>query len=354
MLSFNTFVIIYKYNKERIDLLKTYNKIIIVLLYIIFLFKIDRVYAFDHMIIVEPHLPKTQRNLDVGYFDIMIHPGEQQIVFLDVKNTSNDNLRIKLTVEDAFTNQQGIIGYTDNDHILKKYRLSKDLLSDYVCLNETIYDLAPDEKKEIPIYINPPDEPLHGILLGGIRVSQEEAMFNDNESDSDMLLKNKFAYLIGMQLNDQAFLSEPQVILNGIYLDHQEFTTVLNVVFDNPQKIILHDMVINLKVYNRYNHKEILTYDFKDMKIAPDTRFDVSLNIDEEDIRPGKYILEATIQAQEGSWYIQENFSIYPDDFNQYIERIKLEDNSFSVYKDLSLLIIICIILVMVGKRLYL
>ena len=61
----------------------------------------------------EAVLPENQQS-DAGYYDLQVKPGEKQNLILKVRNTSSNQIKVIVEANNALTNKNGAIDYSNH------------------------------------------------------------------------------------------------------------------------------------------------------------------------------------------------------------------------------------------------
>lgn len=64
-----------------------------------------------------------QHNTNNTFFDLRLQPNQKETIQLEIKNTSNENSTFEINVNQAYTNSQGYIDYSDAQESKKIHTL---------------------------------------------------------------------------------------------------------------------------------------------------------------------------------------------------------------------------------------
>lgn len=150
---------------------------------------------------VTPILPNNQVVDVKDQFDLQVSPNEKKTIEVLVTNNSDEKIHIKATAVTGITNSNGIIDYT----------------SDKVAADETFKDIAtvkekqvipPQSNEKIQITYTVPKNGINGLMLGGIKVEEEEEAMKT----SKQTIKNKYNYVIPIKLHTEKNFLKQQLI----------------------------------------------------------------------------------------------------------------------------------------------
>ncbi|MFB5308698.1 DUF916 domain-containing protein [Enterococcus casseliflavus] len=97
-------------NKILFDSKKTMMYIVVIFILTLFFGPVafaDQSAGFS----VRPILSENQVNSEVGYFDLNLEPGESQTLSLELRNMSDEEINLSISVHTAFTNVSGVVEY---------------------------------------------------------------------------------------------------------------------------------------------------------------------------------------------------------------------------------------------------
>ncbi|MFD1902641.1 DUF916 domain-containing protein [Enterococcus termitis] len=113
--------------------------------------------------------PENQQNKDVGYYDLRVTPGQEQIVQMKLMNSSEKEIKISVNLNGAKTNGNGVIEYSPNE--LKR---DESLINDFVDIATAPKEvtLAPKSEQLLDIVLKIPKTPFKGVISGGIELQE--------------------------------------------------------------------------------------------------------------------------------------------------------------------------------------
>lgn len=232
---------------------------------------------------VTPILPRNQV-IDVkDQFDLQVSPNEKKTIEVLVTNNSDEKIHIKATAVTGITNSNGIIDYT----------------SDKVAADETFKDIAtvkekqvipPQSNEKIQITYTVPKNGINGLMLGGIKVEEEEAM-----KTSKQTIKNKYNYVIPIKLHTEKKLPQATVNFKDIAITQNGLRNTITTTLENPQGAILRNITMSIHIKQKNSNKTYYSKEIDQLKFAPNTTFDYQWPINKE-FEAGSY--EATLHIK--------------------------------------------------------
>lgn len=281
---------------------------------------------------IKPVLPSNQRDVSVGYFDLIVSPNSEQSLEVDVTNFTNKQQTIHLYATNAKTNSNAIIDYGNSK---RKLGWIKEAFS---FENEKI-KLAPKEQKRVKIHLKIPADEFSGTVLGGLH-------FESEEKKSEELIQNRFAYSLAVKLQNKEdeSIDENLNLTDVRYSNQQVLTTI-----ENQSPLIMSDLTFTYRVLDSKD-KEVYSKQITKRQIVPKDKFVYKIGLDNVLLPKGDYFLEMTIHSKNQKWEWKEHFS---KDTESQVER------SSAVQKDIGsynyswyiLIFLSLIILIVLNKK---
>ncbi|MFD2308696.1 DUF916 and DUF3324 domain-containing protein [Enterococcus termitis] len=260
--------------------------------------------------------PENQQNKDVGYYDLRVTPGQEQIVQMKLMNSSEKEIKISVNLNGAKTNGNGVIEYSPNE--LKR---DESLINDFVDIATAPKEvtLAPKSEQLLDIVLKIPKTPFKGVISGGIELQEVTSEGQKTASEKGMIV-NKFAYLTGMLLSEEDFKGiNPDMVLNKVYPELQNFQNAVFVNFSNISPVYTEDMTVNVQI-NKKGSKEVL-YETKKskMRMAPNSMIDFPVSLNGEKMVSGSYVANIVVTTKAGGkWAWTQEFKITDADAEKY------------------------------------
>lgn len=255
---------------------------------------------------VQALIPKNQIDFKKTYFDLRMVPGDQQMIEVMVFNNELDEIRVKATVRNATTNQNGLVIY---DAISETDDSLKHPLTDTLRMVEEEIVIPSGESKKIKALITMPEEEYNGIILGGIHIEK----ISDEQNDAEKVqIQNKYVYVIGVQLSENDHLIDP--VLNFISVEPKliNHRTAIQATIQNPQSILMSNLKAVGKVYKKKGNG-LFKEGEKEVNMAPNSRFEFIIDWGNEPFQPGDYLLKMKMADDENEWKWEEPFTIDKD-----------------------------------------
>lgn len=256
--------------------------------------------------------PENQLNTQVGYFDLRMTPGQQQVVQIELANDGNTDTEVSVSLNGAKTNGNGVIEYgpsaIDNDKSLKYD------FADIVKAPEFIVVPAGGTAM-LDLTITMPEAGYDGVISGGIQLKRAV----DEEARKEQTgVINEYAFMVGMLLTETDTVVEPELDLNSVYAGLNNYRNSIFVNLSNIEAAYLDDLTIEVQVTEQGS--ETVLYDTKkaNMRVAPNSMLDFPVSMNGEKMVPGNYRAKVTAASGERKWEWDQEFTITDEEADKY------------------------------------
>ncbi|MGM0155622.1 hypothetical protein IGK30_003489 [Enterococcus sp. AZ178] len=291
---------------------------------------------------VRPILSENQVNSEVGYFDLNLDPGESQTLSLELRNMSDEEINLSISVHTAFTNVSGVVEYGSDadvpDDTLPFF------LADYIQGDGKI-TLSEGETKQVDLLLTlPEDKPFEGVLAAGIRV--EEIKDSEHLSEESMAIENTLSYVMGLVVSNKREQLSPELNLLDVYADQLNFRNVFSAQIQNQSGTFVNQLEVTASIYNENQTQRLYSTEASGMQMAPHSNFAFPIPLNGESFVPGTYVLHLQANSGELEWEWTRSFEI--DDqtsktFNRQDITIPSQNNYWSL---VSIFLVILLLLV--------
>lgn len=281
---------------------------------------------------IKPVLPSNQRDVSVGYFDLIVSPNSEQSLEVDVTNFTNKPQTIHLYATNAKTNSNAIIDYGNSK---REQGWTKGALS----FEKEQVKLAPKEQKRVKVHLKVPADEFTGTLLGGLH-------FESEDRKSEGQIQNRFAYSLAVKLQNKEDESINEKLgLTDVRYSNQQISTTI----ENQSPVIMSDLTFTCRVIDS-KEKEVYYKQTPQRQIAPKDKFVYKIGLDNVLLPKGDYFLEMTIHSKNQKWEWKEHFS---KDTESQVERSSAVQKDFGSYNYswYILIFLSLIILIVLNKK---
>lgn len=252
---------------------------------------------------VKPLLSENQRENISDYFDVQLPTTKKQVLQLEIHNNSADKMTFSTVIENAITNDHGVIEY---QHEKINYDKTLKFKMTDVAKVKDVLEVEAGDVGKVEIAVTMPEENFDGIILGGIRVSEKLS----EESQKQSGISNVFSYVIPIKLWQNETAIPNKLTFKGVTIGQQNFENVIKARLQNPQAAILRELTLEAKVFKKSDKEVIYEEKQEAMKLAPNSSFDYSISLGTKEFKAGKYRLELTAKAEGLNEAWQEEFEI--------------------------------------------
>lgn len=285
-------------------------------------------------------IPDNQIDKDKTFFDLLMQPGQEQELDINLSNSSDEEITVEVTANSAFTNDNGVIDYSPI-----KMEPDPTLKYPFSSISETPKEVVvPAQSKVVAkVKIKMPAESYTGVLAGGIHVTEKDKADKKEDSGGGVQIKNKFVYVVGVQLRTEESLEglkgELALDKKKIIPTQVNYRNYLGINLQNTQPVYIRDLEVDAKIY-RGNSDEVLHQTKTEkMKMAPNSNFNYGVDWENKPFQGGSYKAVVTAKSidygEEWSW--TEEFTIDADLAK------KLNDKAVELDKDNTQLIIMIV-----------
>ena len=334
-------------NKILFDSKKTMMYIVVIFILTLFFGPVafaDQSAGFS----VRPILSENQVNSEVGYFDLNLEPGESQTLFLELRNMSDEEINLSISVHTAFTNVSGVVEYGSDadvpDDTLPFF------LADYIQGDGKI-TLSEGETKQVDLLLTlPEDKPFEGVLAAGIRV--EEIKDSEHLSEESMAIENTLSYVMGLVVSNKREQLSPELDLLAVYADQLNFRNVFSAQIQNQSGTFVNQLEVSASIYNEDQTERLYSTEASGMQMAPHSNFAFPMSLNGESFVPGTYVLHLQANSGELEWEWTRSFVV--DDqtsktFNRQDITIPSQTNYWLLVS--IFLVILLLLVILIRKR---
>ncbi|WP_157456337.1 DUF916 and DUF3324 domain-containing protein [Carnobacterium maltaromaticum] len=302
-------------------------------------------------------IPDNQIDKNKTYFDLLMTPGEEQELEVVLTNSSDEAITMESSVNSAITNDNGVVDYSQAKPKYDK-TLKHPLSSIATFEKEQV--IPANSKKTMKIKIKMPETEIKGIIAGGVYLSakdNEDAAKND---DSGVQIKNKYVYVVGIQLRTREDISDvqPDLVLDKKLIQPKQvnYRNYLGINLQNKEPVFIRDLTVEAKIYKKGSNEVFVESKNENLKMAPNSNFNYGVNWNNKEFEAGTYRAKVTAIAKDydnKTWNWDEEFTITAKDAKDLNEKaIDLEFKKtpiwiyFAIAGGILLLLIVIIYLI--------
>lgn len=280
------------------------------------------------------------------YFDMTLLPENVCEIGIKIVNQDNKPHEYQLTVENAFSNRNGIIEYTAET---MRYR-QIPAMSTLATIEEKV-QVAATSEVIVPITVTLPKESFEGTTLGGIRVRKTD----DKENEGQIV--NRYSYLIPVKIHQGNQDYPEEIRFKGAALQVVKYDSNLEIVFENIHPVVLKGMnvQVTMKRMGQTNSPTQMLYD-DEVRMAPETVNHMLLRLNQEEVKAGKYLVTIEAKGKEFHQTWTEELEVKASEaktINENIDMPKKEPSKMWVFMVIVLILIFIIVvqMIVIGRR---
>ncbi|MHC5373973.1 DUF916 and DUF3324 domain-containing protein [Enterococcus sp. LJL120] len=263
--------------------------------------------------------PENQTDTSLGYYHLMMNPGQQQTINLILTNPSDVPVTVNLALNGAKTNQNGVIEYA-NDSIENDASLAFDF-KDVVTGPESV-ELAPGETKTVPLNVQMPETSYDGVIAGGLQMMQANQETNESEQAGGSQVINQYAYVISILLQETDVTLAPELQWNQAYAGQSNYRNTIFINFSNVVANFLNRMNIDAQITAQGSNEVLYESRTTSIRMAPNSFIEYPISMNGDRMTAGNYTAHVVVTTVEGDkWEWTEDFEITEDEASEYNER---------------------------------
>lgn len=255
---------------------------------------------------VKAVLPSTQLDTSKSYFYVQTIPGEEQTLEIKVKSTRPEPVKLKVTIEDAMTADNGEIGYrSPNDKSVIFDETLKEPVSSILSIENSELTVANFEEKAVRLKVKPTKEHYKGVKIGSVSI-------NLAEEEGKGGVKTGFGYEIGVIFSEtgEEFNNSEVLELKSVEpkLYYGKKTVLVNL--QNPEPKVLENLTISASVKDKKTSNTIKEKKVQGYRMAPNSNLNFSMDWGIAALPSGIYILEMDVKNEFNNWSFKKEFQI--------------------------------------------
>jgi len=251
--------------------------------------------------------PENQRKNDSAFFDLLVKPGQEQDLVIEIGNSSSAEILVLVETITATTSRNGQINYTSRSETDESMKYS---FEDIVNLDENYYTIPADSSIQVAIALSVPDDPFDGCILGSIRVLREATR---EEREAAGAIVNQYAHVTAVRLvqDDDAENLPADFALGEINVELVNYRASIIANIRNLQPRIIKGATAKATIYVQGTDEIIFENNLDSLDFAPNSIFPYSF-VDSEGygIDAGDYTVVIDIEFEGESWKFEEDFNI--------------------------------------------
>jgi len=272
--------------------------------------------------------PKNQDDKKVTYFALRVKPSQQQKLTIIIHNSSNSTKQFQVGVNQAMTNTNGVIDYSQNNPKLDS-SMKVGIKNIFGNNDNQKVTVKAKSAKKVSVDYKMPAKKIDGMILGGVYVKELQNSKTDNKKNG-VTISNAFAYVVGVRLRESGIDVAPDMRLHTVKAGQINGYNQVQANLQNPRPGLMKSLKVVSKVTKQGSSKAILTQTKQNMAMAPNTNFNYSIPWGDKQLSAGDYTLTLDAYAAGGyHWKFTKNFTITQKDINSLKNRINTPQKNY-------------------------
>ena len=273
---------------------------------------------------VIPDMPDNQINQDHGYFELQLDPNQSQTVNVTLKNDTDKDVVVGITMARATTGMSGAVQYSSTSDKDVKSLLDASFKHDIVKAVD-----VPDKATipahssiQVPINVKMPARSFNGVMAGALSFQQLNLKQEAPENRTAVI--NQYAYTVGMTLQNKQTPVTPNLKLDGVKAEQINYRTAIVAAIHNTKATYINNVAIDGFISKRNSNHKMYQVNVKadqpgaGKQIAPNSVYNLPFYLGGEPLKPGKYTLDLTMTSHDHKWHFKQNFTIAGKQAQQY------------------------------------
>ncbi|EIB6116799.1 DUF916 and DUF3324 domain-containing protein [Enterococcus faecalis] len=250
---------------------------------------------------VIPVLPENQNPDIPSYFDLTVTQNQHQTIQVRIKNNSDKNVKYKVYVNTATTNQNGIIDYSISE--FEKDESMVLSLKDCITLKEPQIEVPANSEKVVSLELSIPETSFEGIALGGITV---EPIIDEGVDG----VNNIFTRTLAIQLTETVKDIAPELKGGEVLISQENLRNNVKFELRNITPTIISNVKAEISIKKRGEKTSIFEQTKEQLSFAPNSKFSLMTEWNKQ-FDPGEYTYSINLTDGEGNkWSFTKNFEI--------------------------------------------
>ncbi len=299
---------------------------------------------------ISPLNPETNEPQST-YYNLKMTPNQVKEIKVRLFNSSDKDIKVKVTLNNAATNGNGVISYAgteDEDSSLKVP------LTSLAKLKDPIVNIPKMGHYDESITIRMPQNSFHGEVLGGIRVtSLSESKIQTKEKPA---VKANIAYSVAVLIREEDEKPEASMHLLDVIKENRDYRNCISAKLQNSAPRLVKKLEVNSKIYRENSNKLLYQASRSEMQMAPNSHFNFSTSLENTSIKAGKYTMRVSGKADGKPFSFTRNFSVTASEAKQLNKNavyVKDEEGGgiSLIYMLIGIIVLLSLILIYLYKK---
>ncbi len=277
---------------------------------------------------VTPLPSEHQIDKEKTYFDLLLAPSQTTELKATLRNDTEKEVKVDVSVNNATTNSNVIVEYGEN--ALKKDKSLAYDLKEHVHYPESVV-LKPKSEQTVPFRVDMPNKSFDGVIAGGITFKEEPATEEKTtKSTQGLSIENDYSYVVALLMRQNQKKVVPNLVLHEVKPSQINARNVILAALQNDQKTYINQVALSAKVTKKGSDKVLYQEEKENLQIAPNSSFSLPVSLKKQALKPGVYHMSLSVSGNkdgsdpakfENHWTFERDFRIDGDTAKELNEK---------------------------------
>ena len=255
-------------------------------------------------------LPENQRGNIVGHFDMLMEPGSQQVIEIEIVSVSDEPITVLIEVANAVTDSAGVVHYQPQQgREVPRDETLVFAFKDMATMKTSRIHLEPRETVRVPITIKMPEEHFDGVVAGGFGITQEFDLEAAREETKEMII-HVLSFEVPVIIRQNETRISPDLNLVDAYASQRNWRNIVAAHLQNPERMFINQMNIYARVTPTDSNETLFEQFVESRQMAPNSNFIFSIPLNGERFTSGDFLLHMEVDSENGRWSFVREFHI--------------------------------------------
>lgn len=251
-----------------------------------------------------PIYPENQQGSGIGYFNLLMIPGQEQDIELEIKNSSSNDITVTVSCHQSTTSDAGVITYNED----KKSDVStKYPFKEIATLDKSELTIPASGSEKVKVHLKMPSESYKGKIIGGLTVAEKREA---TEEEKNQAVVNEFQYAIPIVLYEDEEKVAPELALVNVEPGLRNYRPYIETTLQNKAATNINTMTIDGRIIWRKSGETLISRKETTYKMAPNSSFNFGFDLQNSAVQAGDFIAEFTITADGKTFNLKKEFTI--------------------------------------------
>lgn len=241
-----------------------------------------------------------------SYFNLLVKPGDRQLLTLTVHNQRRTTRKIRVTPVSAYTSNNGYVTY--KPQVKTSDTTAKQQFTDLVSGSETA-TLGPNQTKSVMFLLTIPAKRFAGMIMGGFQAVDADQTQSGSHGKG-FSINNRYALIMGATVQEDRQMKTPELEVTRVTPQVVNKTTVVSARVANQTPTLFGQLKIKATVTKAGDSKVLHGTTRENLTVAPASVFDFQTDWDHSAFQPGKYTLHLVATSGTKTWRFTEPFTV--------------------------------------------